>query len=69
MRTRTPKSPSVKPLLMSIEDGGRALGLGRSSIYALLRTGELQGVHVLKRHMLTVGSVEQLATPGPQQEP
>ena len=51
----------MKPLLISIADGAQALGLGRTTVNQLIRSGELDTVKVGRRRLITVASIERLA--------
>jgi excisionase family DNA binding protein len=52
--TTTPRTPAntdpstdgVTPILLTPEQAARALGLGRTTVYALLRDGELRSVRL-----------------------
>jgi excisionase family DNA binding protein len=46
---------------MSIEDTGKALNLGRSKIYGLISTGELETVTIGRRRLVRATSVRALA--------
>jgi excisionase family DNA binding protein len=37
-----PEPPSVEPLTYSVEEAARALGVGRTTIYLMLREGQLR---------------------------
>ena len=60
-------------LLLTTVQAGRVLGVGRSTIYQLLKTGELHAVHVggscriswaeLERYVARLDAVEQPAEP------
>jgi excisionase family DNA binding protein len=48
-RTRTNPTPTldvVPPVLLTPEQAARALGLGRTTVYALIRDGELRSVRL-----------------------
>jgi len=48
------------PLLLSIPDAGRTLGVGRSSAYELIRAGKLRVVHIGRRALVPRAEVERL---------
>jgi excisionase family DNA binding protein len=43
---------SSEPLLLSVRDAARELGIGRDAAYALVRSGRLRSVRVSGRHLL-----------------
>jgi excisionase family DNA binding protein len=45
-------------LLLSIEDAGKALGVGRSTIYGLIDSGDLEVVHIGRAARVPVESVQ-----------
>ena len=52
----------MDPILVSIPDAGKALGIGRSKIYELLNSGDLQTVTIGRRRLVCVESVKAFAT-------
>ena len=48
-------------LALSINDTAKALGIGRSSVYALLKSGRLDAIKIGRRTLLTTESVRRLA--------
>ena len=48
--------PSV--LLLTVDEAGRRLSLGRTSVYALIRTGELPSVSVGRNRRIPATSLE-----------
>ena len=52
----------MKPLGVSIVESGRLLGVGRNSIYRLLREGRLTSFHCGARRLVTLSSIEKLAS-------
>ena len=51
----------MEPVLVSIPDAGKALGLGRSKVYDLIAEGRLETVTIGRRRLLRVQSVKALA--------
>lgn len=51
----------MEPLLVSITDAAKALGLGRTSIYDLMRSGELETRKMGRRRLITAASLRRLA--------
>ena len=49
-------------LAISINETAKALGIGRSSVYALLKTGRLDSIKIGRRTLLTTESVKRLTT-------
>jgi excisionase family DNA binding protein len=50
----------VEPITASINDTARALGLGRTSIYALIREGRLETVKLGRRTLVRIASIRRL---------
>jgi excisionase family DNA binding protein len=65
--TSTPRTPAntdpltdvVAPILLTPEQAARALGLGRTTIYALLRDGELRSVRLGRSRRIPYASLVQ----------
>jgi excisionase family DNA binding protein len=51
----------MEPLLISIAEAAKALSLGRTSVYELIRTGELETRKMGRRRLVTVASIKRLA--------
>jgi excisionase family DNA binding protein len=47
----------METLLVSITDAAKALSLGRTSIYELIRTGELESRKMGRRRLITAASL------------
>jgi excisionase family DNA binding protein len=50
----------MEPITASINDTARALGLGRTSIYALIREGRLETVKLGRRTLVRIASIRRL---------
>lgn len=51
--------PGVLPrLLLTVPDAGRALAVGRSTVYELIAAGDLETVHIGRACRVTVESLE-----------
>ena len=48
-------------LAISVNDTAKALGIGRSTVYALMKTGQLESIKLGRRTLLTTASVKRLA--------
>ena len=51
----------MEPLFVSITETAKALSLGRTSVYQLIRTGELETRKMGRRRLVTVTSIKRLA--------
>lgn len=54
LRARAP----VSPRLLGVEDAGKMLGIGLSSVYRLIGRGELDGVKIDDRSLIPVESMD-----------
>lgn len=52
---------TLEPMLFSIMDAAKALGLGRSKTYELIADGRLETVTIGRRRLVRVESVRALA--------
>lgn len=50
----------MQPITVSINDTAKALGLGRTSIYALIREGRLETIKLGRRNLVKVESIRRL---------
>ncbi len=48
-------------LAISINETAKALGIGRSSVYTLLKSGRLDAIKIGRRTLLTTESIKRLA--------
>jgi excisionase family DNA binding protein len=55
----------MEPLALSINSAAKALGIGRSSVYALIKNGRLEVIKIGRRTLLTTASVRRLAQATP----
>ncbi|MCE2829018.1 helix-turn-helix domain-containing protein [Sphingorhabdus sp.] len=51
----------MEPLAISVNGAAKALGVGRSSIYGLLKSGRLEAIKIGRRTLLTTASINRLA--------
>ena len=50
----------MEPVTISISGAAKALGLGRTSIYALINEGRLETVKFGRRHLIKIESIRRL---------
>jgi excisionase family DNA binding protein len=50
----------MEPITTSINDAAKALSLGRTSIYALIREGRLETVKLGRRTLVKIASIRRL---------
>jgi excisionase family DNA binding protein len=53
----------MEPLAVSINSAANALGVGRSSVYCLIKAGKLEAIKIGRRTLLTTASIKRLAQP------
>lgn len=51
----------MEPIAISINDTAKALGVGRSSVYTLIKSGGLDAIKIGRRTLLTTESIRRLA--------
>ncbi len=54
---------NIEPVTISVNTAARTLGIGRTSIYALLKEGRLDSIKIGRRTLLTTASIHRLAQP------
>lgn len=52
------RHPHPTPLLLTVVEAARLLGVGRSTAYELLASGELESVHIGRSRRIPVAAVE-----------
>lgn len=57
----TPLNPNLKTCL-SIEDTALQLGIGRTSVYALIKSGQLGSVKLGRRRVVPATAIEAMIT-------
>ena len=50
----------MEPITTSINDAAKALSLGRTSIYALIREGRLETIKLGRRTLVRIASIRRL---------
>jgi excisionase family DNA binding protein len=50
----------MDPLLVSVQEAARMLGIGRTSIYQLINSGELQTMKLGRRRLITIESLRRV---------
>lgn len=50
----------MESLAVSVKDAAQALGVGRTTVYFLLNTGELEAIHVGRRRLIKAASLRRL---------
>ncbi|WP_051520210.1 helix-turn-helix domain-containing protein [Sphingobium sp. Ant17] len=56
----------MEPIATSINDAAKALSLGRTSIYALIKEGRLDTVKLGRRTLVKTASIRALIGDGPE---
>lgn len=51
----------MEPMLVTIADAAKVLGLGRSKLYALLASKDLESVSIGRRRLVKMASIKALA--------
>ncbi len=55
-------SPSVAPRVLRVEEAARALGIGRSLVYDLIRSGRLRSFKVGSRRLIPADAIDDVIT-------
>lgn len=50
----------MQPLVISVNETAKALGIGRSSVYALIKSGGLDAIKIGTRTLITIASIARL---------
>jgi len=54
-------TPAIKRVLVSVEEAAEALCMGRTSVFALIREGQLLTVKIGKRRLVAVSELHAFA--------
>lgn len=54
-----------KPLTVTVANARKISGLGNTTLWALIKAGKLETVHIGRRTLVTFRSLEALLTPAP----
>lgn len=52
---------NMEPLAISVNATAKVLGVGRSSVYLLMKSGKLEAIKIGRRTLLTTASIKRLA--------
>lgn len=50
----------MEPLVISVNETAKALGIGRSSVYGLIKSGGLDAIKIGTRTLITAASITRL---------
>ena len=53
--------PQIEPISVTVEDGCRAFGVGRTKMYELMDAGDVESFTVGKRRLINYASLKALA--------
>lgn len=59
MNGRRPNSTGEQPLLLTLEDAGAVLSVGRSTVYSLINAGELRSVLIGRQRRVSMVAIQQ----------
>jgi len=51
------KKPAVEPLLLTVPQASRALGISRHTLYRMIRRGELHPIHIGRATRISTAEV------------
>ena len=54
------QNPNIEPIALRINDAARLAGLGRTSIYELIKTGRLKTVKIAGRRFVPMSALRHL---------
>jgi excisionase family DNA binding protein len=54
------KDTAMDPLLISVQEAAQTLSVGRTSIYQLIKSGELETMKLGRRRLITIQSLRRL---------
>ena len=54
------QNPNIEPIALRINDAARLAGLGRTSIYELIKTGRLKTVKIAGRRFVPMSALRRL---------
>lgn len=52
----------MEPIATTIKDAARALGVGKTHVYALIRQGRLEKLKLGRRTLVTIDSIRRLVS-------
>tara|TARA_B100000315_G_C13998313_1_gene328964 strand:- start:169 stop:378 length:210 start_codon:yes stop_codon:yes gene_type:complete len=56
-------------LLLPVEETAKILGIGRSTTWGLIKTGDLETRHIGRRRLVTMESIRRVASQGANPNP
>lgn len=51
----------MEPIFVSVKDGGKMLGLGKTSMFVLINSGRLETARFGRKRLVTVASIRNVA--------
>ncbi len=58
MTARKPRETPIEPLAYRVPDAAVLLGIGRTTVYELMRTGELPSIKVRRGRRITQAAID-----------
>lgn len=58
--THTYRQPVIPPVLCSVSDAARILGIGKTKAYELITDGQLETVSIGTRRLVKIASIDKL---------